>query len=281
MAFILNLEVINISLKEQKYKSNVSFLKRYGLPGNEKLKLTTMACVRNSGIEDDSEDNSIVGIRGTVNDEKIERSISRSRSTIFELAYCNEWDYFATLTIDPDKYDRTDLDGFHKILTQFFRNYGRKFDTKIDFLLVPELHQDGKNWHLHGFFKGIPPEELQPFKIGDKMGKHIAEKLKNGETIYNWLAYAKRFGFCDLEPIRNHEACSKYITKYINKSLASSVKKLNAHLYYASRGLKRGTTLKKGLLTENIIPDYVGDYCSVTTFPFSPEMEEFLKNSII
>lgn len=236
-----------------------------------------MACVRNSGIEDEK----LAGIRGTVNDEKTEPSISRARSKIYELASCNDWDYFATLTIDGKKYDRADLDGFHKIFTQFLRNYGKKFETKIDFLFVPELHSDGKSWHLHGFIKGIPFEQLERFKIGDKMGKYIAEKVGKGDTVYNWPAYAKKFGFCDLEPIVNSEACARYITKYINKALASSVKEMNAHLYYRSKGLKSAELLKKGLLIEEVQPDYVGEYCAVAVFPYSQEAETKLKNSII
>lgn len=110
---------------------------------------------------------------------------------------------------------------------------------------MPEKHSDGTSWHIHGFLHGLPKEHLKQFVVGDVMGKGLAEKVKRGDVVYNWLPYAKKFGFCDLEPIKNPEAVSKYMMKYINKNLASSVKDLNAHLYYHSRGLNKAETIKK------------------------------------
>ena len=73
-----------------------------------------MRNVRNSGIECDDKKYSM---RGTVNDTKLEESISRAKRVIYEIARCNEWDFFITLTVNSKKYDRTDLDKFHKDLT--------------------------------------------------------------------------------------------------------------------------------------------------------------------
>ena len=70
------------------------------------------------------------------------------------------------------------------------------------------------------------------------MGKALADKVLNGDVVYNWNAYFNRFGFCDLEQIKNHEAVSKYITKYINKKLANSVKEINENTYYNRISLK-------------------------------------------
>lgn len=262
-------------LKDVKYKHNQTILKVYD---NKKIKLITMGTLRNAGVEDDSTPNYV---RCTVNDEKLSESISRAKSKIFDLAYCNPWDLFITITLDPSKYDRTDLEKFHKDLTQFFRDYGKKYGIKIDFLLIPELHKDGKSWHMHGFLKGLPFEHLQQFKIGDVMGKTLAEKVMNGDVVYNWEAYQKKFGFCDLEPIRNHEAVSKYITKYINKALATSVTELNAHLYYHSRGLKTPEILKKGTMLCDIAPSFVGEYCSVAFLDFDEKTLKYLKDNII
>lgn len=265
-------------LKDVKYKHNQTIMKVYGFGDNKKIKLSTMNTLRNAGVEDDSTPNYV---RGTVNDEKLSESISRAKSKIFELAYCNPWDYFITITLDPSKYDRTDLEKFHKDLTQLFRDLRKKYGFKIDFLLIPELHKDGKSWHMHGFLKGLPLEHLQQFKIGDIMGKALAEKVLNGDIVYNWEAYQKKFGFCDLEPIRNHEAVSKYITKYINKALATSVTELNAHLYYHSRGLKTAETVKKGTMLCDIAPSFVGEYCSVSWLDFDEKTLKHLKDNII
>ena len=40
----------------------------------------------------------------THHDEKLDSSISRTKRVILEKALCNEWDWFCTLTISPDKY---------------------------------------------------------------------------------------------------------------------------------------------------------------------------------
>lgn len=271
--------MIFIPFKDVKYKHNQTLIKVYGYGDHKKIKVITMNTLRTAGLDIDDEYRSI---RGSVNDSKLEESIIRAKSKIFELAYCNLWDFFFTGTLDAKKYDRTDLNKFHKDLTQFFRNYARLHNLpKIDFLLIPEQHSDGKSWHMHGFIRGLPVEHLKQFQIGDIMGKALAEKVKNGDTVYNWLAYAKKFGFCDLEPIRNHEAVSKYITKYINKGLATSVTELNAQLYYPSRGLKTAKTVKKGTMLYDIVPDFVGDYCSFSWLDYDEKILNTLISGIV
>ena len=233
---------------------------------------------RTAGIEDDNE---IFAVRGSVNEGKLDESIIRSKNKIFELAFCNPWDYFFTGTLDPKKYDRTDLEKYHKDLTQWLRDQSKRIGKKIWFLVIPELHTDGKSWHLHGFIYGLPDTELKQFKIGDKMGKALADKVSKGDIVFNWVKYQKKFGFCDLEPIKNAEAVSKYITKYINKNLATSVKELNAHLYYHSRGLHEAVTIKKGTMLADIAPTYTNDYCSVAWLDYSDELLAELQQSFI
>lgn len=265
-------------LKDVKYKYDQTILKVFGFCDTKKIKVIRMNCLRTAGIEDENE---IFAVRGSVNDEKLDESIIRAKNKIFELAFCNPWDYFFTGTLDPKKYDRTNLKKYHKDLTQWLTDQGKKFNCKIDYLLIPELHTDGKSWHIHGFIYGLPKSELKQFVVGDKMGKALADKVQSGDIVYNWLAYQNKFGFCDLEPIRNAEAVSKYITKYINKNLATSVKELNAHLYYHSRGLAMAQTIKKGTMLADIAPTYVNDYCSVSWLDYSDELLQELQQSFI
>jgi hypothetical protein len=254
-------------------------LKVYGYGESKRIKVITMNVIRNSGVEDDSETNN----RCCVNDFKLDENLQRTKSKIFELAFCNPWDWFFTGTLNANKQDRTDLELFHKQFIQWLRNYSRlNLDgKKINFLLVPELHEDGKGWHVHGFLQGLPVEHLKRFQIGDKMGKKLAKKVLRGDIVYNWLAYAERFGFNDLEPIRNHEAVSKYITKYINKHLATSVTDLNAHQYYHSRGLNFAETIKKGTMSANIAPTYENEYCKVSWLEYSEELLQGLSDSFV
>lgn len=263
-------------LKDREYKYDQTLLKVFGDGESKKIKLVRMNCLKTSGLEIDKK---IQVERGKQNDSKITESILRSKSKIFELAYCNPWDWFFTGTINPNKQDRTDLELFHKQLTQWLRNYNRIHSLNIKFLFVPEKHKDGKSWHVHGFIYGLPVEHLTQFQVGDKMGKGLADKVLNGDIVYNWKAYFNRFGFCDLEPIRNHEAVSKYVTKYINKELASSVTELNAHTYYHSRGLKFAELKRKGtMIWDDIVPTFENDYCSVVWLDHTEELYNTLLN---
>jgi len=265
-------------LRDLKYKPDQTILKVYGYGENKKIKVIRMNWLRIAGVEDDEE---YRAPKGSVHDSKLEKNIQRAKNNIFEYAFCNPWDWFFTGTLDPQKYDRTNLDKFHKDLTQWLRDYGKQHNVQIKFLLVPEQHSDGISWHIHGFLRGLPKEHLKQFVIGDVMGKALAEKVKKGDVVYNWLPYAKKFGFCDLEPIRNPEAVSKYMTKYINKNLASSVKDLNAHLYYHSRGLKKAEVIKKGVMATPITPTYENEYCSVAWIDYSEELLQELSSSFL
>lgn len=265
-------------LKDRAYNYDQTLFKVFGEGKDKKIKLVRMNYLKTSGIELDY----IEYVRGTVNENKINESILRSKSKIFELAFCNPWDWFFTGTINPNKQDRTDLELFHKQLTQWLRDYNKKYKLNIKFLFVPEKHKDGKSWHIHGFIYGLPVEHLIQFQVGDKMGKGLADKVMQGDIVYNWQAYFNRFGFCDLEPIRNHEAVSKYVTKYINKELANSVTELNAHTYYHSRGLKFAELIKKGtMIWEDIAPTYKNDYCSVCWLDYTEELFYKLSNQFI
>lgn len=162
-------------LKDREFLYNELYVKKFGFNGSYKYKITVMKCVKNSLVEIDDR---VYSKKCSVNDSKLLKNISRAKQKIFELAFCNNWEYFFTGTLDSKKYNRSDLEKFHKDFSLFIRNYNRNHNCNIKFLVVPELHSDKKSWHLHGFLKGIPPEDLFQFQIGDKMGKAIADKVK-------------------------------------------------------------------------------------------------------
>jgi hypothetical protein len=194
-------------------------------------------------------------------DKKLWNSIARARSKILELGLCNEWDYFITLTIDPKKYDRHNLAAYYKDLGEWLYNYRRKTGQKIDYVLIPELHEDGA-WHMHGLIKGIPPGKLSLFKIGQH-----PKKLVDARYL-NWEDYARKFGFCSLGEVEDHAAVSHYITKYVTKSLATQSRRLGSKLYYRSQGLKEAEEVIRGKGIIDVVPVellkslYVGEYCA-------------------
>lgn len=214
-----------INYSQRLYNSDVAILKQYG----KRYKLQLHKSLRNSGIEVEEKRGRIKG--EYVNGEKLEESIIRTRSKIFELAICNEWELFVTLTLNKCKYDRMNLKRYRVDLAQFIRNYNRKHGINVRYLLIPEMHKD-KAWHMHGFIMGLPFEHLK----------------KNENGYMDWFAYREKFGYISIDKIRNREAAACYIRKYISKNLGDCVKEVGAHMYYCSRGLKRAKEIKRGVL---------------------------------
>ncbi len=225
--------------------------------------------IKRAGFEDK---NNIKRSRD-VNDEKLSNNVARARAMVFEYALCNDFQYFVTLTLNKDLQDRYDLKGYIKRLGQFIRNYRRDHGADIQYLLIPEKHKKDGAWHMHGLFKGIPEEHLSINKNGYK----------------DWEAYSKRFGYISLDKIKNKEACSKYITKYVSKSFdkEGGVTEKESKLYYCSRGLKRAKKKKDGTLSryqlEKIPFAYENEYVR-TAFLTAKQYEwvsEILDNDII
>ena len=242
-----------------KYLNGLGILRDY--QGNG-FKVSCLSSYRIPGYEDRK--HTAKGEAGI--DSKLDNNLSRTRNRIKELAMCNEWQWFVTLTLDAKKYDRTNLPQFIKDLAQLIRNYRRKSGLSVKYLLIPEHHKDGC-WHLHGLFMGLPADKLHAFQRSEHLPIRILQRLDQGIPVYTWEEYSNRFGYAVFEPIRNHEAVCNYITKYITKDMLNTIKELNAHSFYASHGLKQSTVLLQDLLPRGIeSPDYENDYCSVKWF---------------
>lgn len=207
-------------------------------------------------------------IKGTLTDyERFSNSLSRARSTVFEIALCNDFKYFCTFTLDKEKIDRFDLDGFRKKFTQYIRdlNKNRPENEKIRYLLIPEQHGDGA-WHMHGLLMGLTESEL----------------TLNGNGYLDWNGYRKRFGFFSVSPIDNSVACAKYITKYIGKDFDNVSREKCQHLFFASKGLKRKEQICKREFEKCPIDptsqwEFENEYLKIKwlEMPFSKERDEF------
>lgn len=307
-------------LQGKLYEKNQTIVKIFGTGENRKLKVITLNCLRVSGIDDKPEFTTpeqaaaytakleelngqlfpdMEGLADIIRNpqladklddlsegepnEKMREAKCRARARIFELAFCNDWDWFFTGTLNSKLYDRTNLIKFHKDLTKWLHNYARNRKIpKIDFLLIPELHKDGKSWHMHGLLHGLPVDHLTQFQIGMTMGAGLAEKVQRGDEVYNWEPYMRKFGFCDLERVKDSEAVSKYCCKYITKSLQHSVKESGAHMYYHSRGLRRSKIVAVGSFGGVLpAPEYSNDYCTVSWLPYTDDNLKMLRDNIL
>lgn len=241
---------------------NVAVLRAYT---EDMYKITCLASCRQAGIEFD-ENHKFTDKGDGGNDGKLANNLSRTKSRIFELSYCNPWELFVTLTLDPKKYDRKDLPKFIKDLSQMVRDYRKKTGNELKYLLIPERHQDG-SWHMHGFFMGLPLDALHAFDRSEHLPYRILQRLDEGIAVYTWEAYAKRFGYAVMEGIQNHEAASRYITKYVTKEALHTITELNAHAFYASKGLNESQVVARDLFNREISnPDYKNDYVACKWF---------------
>lgn len=243
---------------KSKYLYNYYNIKRYH---DSYYRLTVFKVrIKNPGYEVESKYKSE---RNSETEGKIDKSIIRARSRVFEYALCNDFDYFVTLTLDKNKMDRYNIEEFIKKFGQFIRDYRKKYKANIQYLLIPEKHKNGA-WHMHGLIKGIPDAHLTINKNGYK----------------DWQAYSERFGYISIDEIRNKEAVSKYITKYISKTFDSGggVTKKNKKMYYVSRGLKRAERIKEGTYYSCYKDefDYENEYIKVKTVRNLEEISHLL-----
>lgn len=192
---------------------------------------------RSNGIKFGGDEEEKIEIKeGENNQKKLQNNISRAKGQILQLALCNDWEYFFTGTLDKEKYNRFDLEKYQKDLSQWFRNQGKKWNTKIDYMFVPEEHEDGA-WHTHGLLRGINDSMLSTFRIGEAPIKLI----KKGYLNYN--DYQKKFGYISLGKVKSEVAIAFYITKYISKSITANSMELGTRSFYSSINLKRATPI--------------------------------------
>lgn len=239
------------------YQHDVFTVKQYG---DYKVKIAYCKSMRESGWED---------LRGknkkcSVNSEKLSNNLSRAKSLVQEYALCNPWDYWCTFTISPEKFDRYNLRSYYSCFSKFLNNYNRRDDDfKVKYLFVPELHKDGA-WHMHGFIKGIAPEDL----------------YVNSHGYLTWKQYENKFGFISMDKIKDIDRASSYIQKYMTKDLDKNVSELNQHLYYCSKGLNRATELYRGSAYFNGSWDWEhpDGYCKIKNLDLrKDDISEFLE----
>lgn len=264
------------------YDYNVCIVKKMG----DRYKLSLLSACARGGIEQSGYneyfDNSIVGqieyikkyavhrSSGGDDYQRLDNNISRARAKIQEYVLCNDWQYFVTLTLDKNKYDRHDLDTFKKDLGMFINNSNKLRGSKLSYLLIPEQHEDGA-WHMHGLINGLMDSELHELDRNyfdkhthGKIPKYIMDKWKRGGKVYAWTKYADKFGYITLDVVRDSKRIASYIKKYITKDMAHNMQDCNKRLYLASRGLKTAEKLSKGHLHD--VDDLKADLDADTSY---------------
>lgn len=176
--------------------------------------------------------------------EESERtSLSRTKRHIRELAICNYWDYFGTITVNGSYYDRYSLDVCQDILKKTLKKIQRSQNEKLHYIIITEKHKDGA-FHFHGLFSNLD--------------------LVTNDNGYFTNSELSKIGFCSFSPIRDHVKTCNYITKYITKDC---VRNSHNQIYMRSRGLKLATAHRN--ITVKNQPDWGYENDFVKIFDFS------------
>lgn len=153
--------------------------------------------------------------------------IKRTIKEVYDLAKSNEWDWFITLTFDPEQVDSFDYSSVTEAMQKFTRIMR---DKGFRYLIVPELHESGR-YHFHGLVQGNLP-------VSVAQNPYTGEILvdKKGRLVYNIDIY--RYGFTTATQIDDYKKAANYITKYLSKELGDAVPK-GKKRYWASKSLNR------------------------------------------
>lgn len=129
------------------------------------------------------------------------RAMRRARAQVRDLALCNEFRWFVTLTLDREKIDRYDMGQITKRLNAWLSNQVRR--RGLRYILVPERHKDGAI-HFHGFFS----DALEAVPSGHRDGA--------GHMIFNLPRW--NLGFtAAIEIYGEYAKAVSYVCKYIGK----------------------------------------------------------------
>lgn len=158
----------------------------------------------------------------------IERSLRRTKKTVFELCFTNLFDLFITFTF---KADRHEINKSKQKLKDWIKNETKQ-KGKFEYLVIPEYHKDGA-LHFHALLAGYKGKIKK--SINPKTGKPL---FRNGKQRYSVVSYQS--GFTDAVKIgdtpEDSEKLARYIAKYITKDMPNMFGK---NRYWASHGLKR------------------------------------------
>ena len=135
----------------------------------------------------------------------IDVSLKRTKNTVYNIARSHDWKWFVTFTFGREKTDATSYEEIIKKISVNLHHTKERKCPNLKYIVVPELHSDGKNYHFHGLFAGC--DELRFVFSG-----HFDKK---GRPVFNIPSWT--WGFTTATLVGDSGAASNYICKYITK----------------------------------------------------------------
>lgn len=200
--------------------------------------------------------------------ENKKRSARRAKTKVRDYILANsDLQYFITLTLSGADFERSDVKTAVKKLNIFLRNRVQRDGLK--YIIVPELHKDGKSIHFHGLINGavdvvesgtyIPPCGGKPLKAETIKRKGFC--LQDCRAVYNIPGW--KYGFTTAIAIdENRCAVASYIGKYITKDILQGGDKICGRFYYSSNNLSEPLTTYSNIDYENAEGVEITQYCN-------------------
>ncbi len=163
---------------------------------------------------------------GSSVDRKRVENQSRRKQKIYDLARSNDFEWFVTLTFDPEIVDRFDYDSCSSALYAFTHLLAKKGGFR--WIIVPEQHKNGA-YHFHGLISG----DLSIVRAVHP-GTGVPLSDSSGRAVYNVRDY--QAGFTTATAITDQARAASYLTKYLTKSIQVPKGKKG---YWASRNLQK------------------------------------------
>lgn len=226
---------MNLIFNKNHVYSTRFFLYNYN---DNNFRIVKVKSCRNSGFEEIKKKHNFID----VNSEEVQKSsLSRTKRNIRELALCNDFEYFATFTVNSEKCDRYSLndvqDKLKKVLHKIKRN-----NKDFAFLIITEKHKDGA-FHFHGLIKGI------------------SDLYVNNNGYLSSMIFDNELGFNSFSKIKDYTKCCNYILKYITKDC---IKNSHNQIYISSRGLKKAT--REEFTNIDFTPTFSNDFVEIKDF---------------
>lgn len=170
--------------------------------------------------------------------EDMQRSARRAAAKLRRLALANDFDFFVTLTFDPEKVDSFDAAAVTKALGRWADNMVRR--NGLRYVLVPELHKSGRI-HLHGFFAGAG------LRVEDSGHTDAC-----GHPVYNLPQWGYGFSTA-IRLYGDYHAAVGYTTKYITKA---GEQRIMGRWYYSGGQLREPEKVMVDMEYREMVEEY-------------------------
>lgn len=152
----------------------------------------------------------------------VARARRRAAARVRDIALCNRFSYFVTLTLSAEMIDRYDIKAATAKLRTWLDNRVRRQGLK--YVLVPEHHKDGAI-HFHGFFNDALP--LADSGTVSLQGSKKPRRPRSAAELERWLADGGQMVYnipdwslgytTAIALYGDYEAAIAYTCKYIGK----------------------------------------------------------------